>query len=124
MAKLNHEKIALYLLTTSSVREAAEKAKVAESTVYRLRKDPGFQETLNKIKDEMFQDTIHKSQGYCLEMLEVLRGIANDPAATDSSRVSAARSILELGIQSKTTELVQQEVDEIRKLMVMQNEGD
>lgn len=123
MPKLNHEKLALYILTTSSIRDAATKAGVSESTVYRLRKEPDFQVILDNIKNQMFQDTIQKSQGYCLEMLEVLREIAVNPLANDSSRVSAARSILELGIQTKATELVQQEVDEIKKLMEIRNEG-
>ncbi len=115
MAKLNHEKLALHILTTSSIRDAAEKSGVSESTIYRLRKDPGFQEILTKIKDEMFQDTIQKSQGYCLEMLEVLRGIALNITATDSSRVSAARSILELGMTMYENENILEKLKELER---------
>lgn len=122
MAKLNRENIAMCILTCSTYEEAAEKAGVSKSTLYRLRKEPDFQEVINQVKNSMFQDTIQKAQGYCLEMLEVLKKIANDKAATDSSRVSAARTVLELGLQSRNTELVQQEVEEIKR-MVIQNEG-
>lgn len=122
MAKLNREKLALNILTCSTIREAAEKSGVSESTAYRLKKDTEFQDTLNKVKNSMFQDTIQKAQGYCLDMLEVLKNIANDKTATDSSRVSAARTVLELGLQTRNTELVQQELEEVKR-MVMQNEG-
>lgn len=115
MAKLNHEKLALNLLTTASVRDAAKKSNVAESTVYRLKKDPEFQKLLNEIKNKMFQETIQKSQGYCLEMLEVLRAVALDQMATDSSRVSAARSVLELGLTMYETEEVIQRLQDLER---------
>lgn len=123
MAKLNRESIAMHVLTCSTYDEAAEKAGVSKSTLYRLRKEPEFQEVINQLKNSMFQETIQKAQGYCLEMLEVLKTIAKDKTATDSSRVSAARTVLELGLQTKNIELVQEEIEEIRKA-VTDNEGD
>ena len=97
MAKLNRENIAFNLLTCKTLNEAAEKSGVSLSTLYRLRKQPSFQKIVNRIKDELFKEAMQKAQGYCLESLEVLRIIMNDEVATDSSRVSAARTILELG---------------------------
>ena len=46
MGKLNKENIALNLLTSPTIKEAAEKSGVSISTVYRLRKQPSFQENL------------------------------------------------------------------------------
>lgn len=124
MAKLNKENIAVNLLTCKTLNEAAEKSGVSISTIYRLRKQPSFQKVINQVKDDMFKETIQKAQGYCLDMLEVLKTIANDNTATDSSRVSAARTVLELGLQSRNTELVQQEIEELKRMVVIQNEGD
>lgn len=115
MAKLNHEKLALNLLTTSSIRDAAEKSNVAESTVYRLKNDPEFQKLLNEVKNKMFQETMQKSQGYCLEMLEVLREVALDTLSTDSSRVSAARSVIELGLSMYESESIIQRLQELER---------
>ena len=78
MAKLNREHIAMHILTCSTYEEAAEKAGVSISTLYRLRKKPDFQEVINQVKNSMFQETMHKAQGYCMESLEVLRSIMND----------------------------------------------
>jgi len=87
-----------------------------------LRKNEAFQDVLKAVKDSIFNDAMQKAQSYALESLEVLRTIMNDTAATDSSRVSAARTVLELGLQLRTTELVQQEIEELKKGMI-QNEG-
>lgn len=122
MAKLNKETVALNLLTSPTMKEAAEKSGISEATLYRLRKNEAFQDVLKAVKDSIFNDAMQKAQSYALESLEVLRTIMNDTAATDSSRVSAARTVLELGLQLRTTELVQQEIEELKKGMI-QNEG-
>lgn len=117
MAKLNKENIAMYLLTSPTLEEAAKKAKVSTSTLYRLRKKPEFQEVMNQVKKEIFQDTLQKAQGYCMESLEVLRVIMNDPAATDSSRVSAARTVLELGLNSAEQEIIIDKIEQLERRM-------
>ena len=98
MAKLNKEEIAINLLTCSTLKEAAEKSGVSLSTLYRLRKQEEFKTIFNKIKKDNFNDAMEKAQNYCLESLEVLRTIMKNVSATDSSRVSAARTVLDLGL--------------------------
>lgn len=118
MAKCNKENIAMCILTTSSYEEAAKKAGVSKSTLYRLRKkDPEFQDIINQVKNNMFQDTMMKAQAYSMESLEVLRKIMNDGAATDSSRVSAARTILELGLNSAEQEMILAKIEELERMM-------
>lgn len=117
MAKLNRENIAMCILTTSTYEEAAEKSGVSKSTLYRLRKDPEFQDIINQVKNNMFQDTMKKAQAYSMESLEVLRKIMNDGAATDSSRVSAARTILELGLNSAEQEMILAKIEELERMM-------
>lgn len=97
MAK-NKEVIAMNLLTSGSYQEAADKSAISINTLSRLRKDPEFQQVVQKVKKEMFQETMNKAQAASVKALEVLHTIMNDTGATDSSRVSAARTVLELGI--------------------------
>lgn len=117
MAKLNKDNIAVCILTTSTYEEAAEKSGVSKSTLYRLRKDPEFQETINRIKNDMFQDTMKKAQVYSMESLEILRDIMRDSKATDSSRVSAARTILELGLNSAEQEQIINRIEEFERML-------
>ena len=116
MAKLNKDNIAVCILTTSSYEEAAEKSGVSKSTLYRLRKDPEFQETINRIKNDIFQDTMKKAQVYSMESLGILREIMCDSEATDSSRVSAARTILELGLNSAEQEQIISKLEEFERM--------
>lgn len=115
MAKLNKENIAVHVLTSPTYAEAANRSGVSLATLKRLRKDPDFQAVLEQAKKAMFDETMSKAQGYCLEMLEVLRAIATDNVATDASRVSAAKTVLDLGIQLHSMEAIEAEIAELKR---------
>ena len=118
MARINKELVALNLLTYPTSKEAAEKSGISRATLYRLKKDVKFQEVLQEVKNDIFRETMQKAQGYCLESLEVLREVAKDKAATDSARVSAARTILELGVTLHEDEnIIQKLADMERRLL-------
>lgn len=67
MARINKELVAMNLLTCPTSKEAAEKSGISVPTLYRLKKDTAFQSVLQKVKDNIFGETMHKAQGYCLE---------------------------------------------------------
>lgn len=115
MAKLNNEEIAIILFTSSSIKEAAEKSGVSISTLYRLRKKEEFKTVFNKIKEETFNDAMEKAQNYCLESLEVLRTIMKDLDATDSARVSAARTVLDLGLVMYENQNIVERLNELER---------
>lgn len=111
----NYENVALAILTTSTFDEASKKAGVSVATIGRYRKDTEFQKVLNKIKEQLFNESMQKAQGYCLESLEVLKAIMNDKMATDSSRVSAARTILELGISINDKKCIIEKIEKLER---------
>ena len=117
MAKLNKENIAMCILTTSTYEEASRKSGVSKSTLYRLRKDTDFQAIINQVKNSIFQDTMKKAQAYSMESLEILRDIAHDVNATDSSRVSASRTILELALNSAEQEQILNRIEELERML-------
>lgn len=118
MGKLNREKIALNLLTCPTIKEAAEKSGISITTMYRLKKQESFQQLLKEIKNDIFHEAMNKAQGYCLESLETLRNIMNNEGATDSSRVSAARAILELGLTMYEDENIIQRLNELERRLL------
>lgn len=117
MSKPNREYIAMCILTTASYDQAAKKSGVSKTTLYRLRQEPEFQELIVKIKNDMFQDTLKKAQVYSMESLEVLKEIMHDTSATDSSRVAAARTILELGLNSAEQELILNKIEALERVI-------
>lgn len=95
--KYNREQIALDLLLCPSNIEVCKKNNISEATLYRLKKDEDFKKMIAEHKERLFNKTMEKAQAYSLEALELLRKIANDEEASQSSRVSACSKIIELG---------------------------
>ena len=56
-----------------------------------------------------------------MDALDTLKGIMQDDKCTDSSRVAAARFLLELGMEAYTKEKI---IDEIESLKQALKEGD
>ena len=123
MAKRNYEQIALCVLTSPNLKAAAEKAGVSYNTLMRYRKKPEFQAAYQEAKKERFNLAMQKAQAYTLEASETLRDIQNNPINNESARVSAAKGILELGVQLHSMEAIEAELAELRKA-VMNNEKD
>ena len=90
-------RIALDLLLCRTNLEVCQRNQISETTLYRLKKEPEFQEIVSAQKRALFQDAMQKAQAYGAEAIEVLRDVATDATAPPSARVSAASKILELG---------------------------
>lgn len=115
MAKLNREAIAVHVLTCSTYEEAAKAAGISISALYRLRQTPEFQEIVHRVKGQMFAEAFTKAQGFSLSAIEVLKIIMEDTNATDSSRVAAARTLLEMSLNASETEMILNRIDELER---------
>lgn len=109
------EAFALNLLVCRTVKEAAEKTGISQSTATRLRRQESFQKCLSNLKEQIYADTMKKAQALSLDALETLRDIMQDAACTDSSRVAAARFLLELGMEAYTKEKILDEIESLKK---------
>lgn len=107
------EAFALNLILCRTVKEAAQKSGISISTANRIRKQEAFQSCLSDLKAKMFTDTMRRAQALSMDALDALQDIMNDRACTDSSRVAAARFILEFGMEACTKEQI---IDEIQRL--------
>lgn len=114
MAK-NREIIAMNLLTCKSLTDAANQSGISIRTLQRLRKKPEFQELVKQTKKDLFQACIDRSQAASIKALEVLNSIMDDESANDSSRVSAAKIVLELAYSSFEQEEILTKLDEIER---------
>ena len=115
------EAFALNLILCRTVKEAAQKSGISQSTATRLRKQEAFQKLLSGLKERIYSDTMKRAQALSMDALDTLKGIMQDKACTDSSRVAAARFLLELGMEAYTKEKI---VDEIESLKQALKEGD
>ena len=123
MARLNHESIAIHVLTCPTYAEAAVASGMSDSTLYRLRQTTKFQEALRKVKNRMYSEALTKAQVFSLGAIEALKGIMDNPCAVDSARVAAARTLLETGMAASELELILSRIDELERRMVDEKEN-
>ena len=91
------------LLNEPTIEAAAKRIGVGETTLWRWLQIPSFQEQYRQAKRRVVEHAITQLQSACGEAVACLREVMGDREATDSSRVSAARAVLEQSI--KTVEL-------------------
>ncbi len=91
------------LLEAPTIASAAKAAGVSEPTLGRWLQKPGFQEYYRQAKRKVVEQAITSIQKATEAAIGVLKEIMNDRSALASSRVTAARVILETAI--KTVEI-------------------
>ena len=87
------------LVSCASVRDAAAAAKISETTAWRYLQDPALKRALAERQTAVLG---HASRRLAREMgaaMDVLVEIMRDEEASDSSRVSAARAVLDSGLR-------------------------
>jgi hypothetical protein len=85
------------MLASSTIAEAAAAAKVTERTGQKYMQDPAVKAALGQAMDDGLSKVARETVDAMTEALTTLREIHKDRNATDSSRVSAARCILDAG---------------------------
>jgi len=78
------------LLDSTSVRAAAKKANLCESTLYRYLADPVFKGELSKRQDAIVSSVTAALTGLAGESVRTLRGILKSRTASDAVKCRAA----------------------------------
>lgn len=101
------EKAVVALLQEPTIEKAAQATGVGLRTLQRWLTDATFQEALRKAKADALADATAKLRVASGRAVRVLDEIANDADANSGARVSAARCILELGLEAHASEDLQ-----------------
>ena len=83
------------LLTSPKVEDAAALAGISATTAWRWHSDPGFQAGFREMQDNVLKDSLARAKACITEALDVLRDVMADSGNPPSSRVAAARAILD-----------------------------
>ncbi len=98
------ERVIAALLSAPSQAEAAEQAKVSQSTIERwLRDNNGFKKAYGDARRRLVEQAIGRLQQATNEAVDTLRKVMADVKAPATSRVSAAKAVLDTSL--KTMEL-------------------
>ena len=93
------EQVIAALLQYPTIPEAAKATGVSERTIYTWLRDDDFRDQYRLAKAEIVYQALGNLQKITGEAVEVLRDIMNDGSARSSSRISAAKTILETALK-------------------------
>lgn len=105
------------VMTCDNLATAAETAGIAESTLRRWMQDEAFKQRYRAARDHLLETAVNLLRTKSAEAVSVLVAISNDSESPAAVRVSAARSIISLGIAGEILELEERlsELEEISK---------
>ena len=112
------ESLIIALLSSPDLQTAAAKTGIGETTAWRwLREDEEFQAKYKAAKKQALSVAIAQLQQAASEAVQTLRDVAADTSSPASSRVSAAKSILELAMKASEIEDIEQRLAELEALI-------
>jgi hypothetical protein len=98
------ERAVVALLQEPTIESAAQVTGIGLRTLQRWLTDATFQESLRKAKCDALQDATGKLRMAAGRAVAVLDHIANNRRASYAARVTAARAIIEMGLEAHTIE--------------------
>lgn len=108
------EKAILALLTEPTIRQAAEVSGVGETTLYRWMQEKEFNQAFKDARKQAFSQTISRLQQATTDAVQTLRDIMTSADAPASSRVTAAKTVIEMAYKAYEMEDLAAELEEIK----------
>jgi hypothetical protein len=110
------EKALIALLDCGETKEAARIAGVGETTLWRWLQLPEFQARYRAARRQVVETAIAQLQSDCTIAVRVLREVAEDNQAPASSRVAAARTIIEQSVSAIELMDLQERIERLEEL--------
>jgi hypothetical protein len=107
------EALALALAGGQTLRGAAAAAKIAERTATRRMADPAFRQRVAELRGDMVQRSLGRMADGMSEAADVLRQLL--AARSESVRLGAARSLLELGVRLRESVELEQRLADLEQ---------
>jgi predicted DNA-binding transcriptional regulator AlpA len=108
------------LIECLTMKEAAKSVGVGEATIFRWMQERDFQKAFKEAKRRVVDQANARLQRASMEAVNTLRRIMNDPKKPPSSRVTAARIILDMSLKSVELEEVESRVEELERKLEAQ----
>jgi len=109
------EALALAVASGQTLRDAAQAAGIGERTASRRWADPAFRRRVSELRDDMVQRSLGRMADGMTEAADVLRQLL--AAESESVRLGAARSLLELGVKLRESVELEEEIGELGEII-------
>jgi DNA-binding MurR/RpiR family transcriptional regulator len=117
------ERALIALLDCGEIKKASETAGVNESTLWRWLQSPDFQSRYRAARRQLVETAVAQLQSDCTIAARVLREVAEDQQAPASSRVAAAKAILEQSTSAIELMDLQERVERLEQMLEAQGKG-
>ncbi len=117
------ERALLALLDCGEIKRAAEIAAVGEGTLWRWLQQPAFQSRYRGARRQLVEAAIAQLQSDCTVAARVLREVAEDAEVLASSRVAAAKTIIEMSLRGVELADLASRVERLESLLDEQAKG-
>jgi len=111
------ERALVALLDCGVIKEAAKTVGVNEATLWRWLQSPEFQSRYRAARRQLVETAIAQLQSDCTVAVRVLRAVAEDKNAPASSRVAAAKTIIEQSVSAIQLTDLQERLEEVERLL-------
>jgi hypothetical protein len=109
------------LLSKPTIEKAAKACGIGEATLRRWLKDEGFQERYRAAKKQTLDAVMGRLRQIAGEAVETLREVAVNQEAPPSSRIAAARAVLDMVIKVVEAEEVEDRLTAVEKAVLTRN---
>jgi hypothetical protein len=114
MTERKRSQIINALLTTPSVKAAAESLKMSQRTVHRALDDPTFQRELRKHCRQLVQGTVARLQHHCaLAGLTLASLVKSD---NEKIKLAASRAVLQIAVKGVEIADLEARIEELERL--------
>ena len=117
------ERALVALLDCGEIKGAAKVAGVGEVTLWRWLQLPAFQSRYRAARRQLVETAIAQLQSDCTIAVRVLREVAEDKEAPASSRVAAAKTIIEQSISAIELTDLQERLERLEQVLESQGKG-
>ncbi|NLK87804.1 MAG: hypothetical protein GX279_09970 [Clostridiaceae bacterium] len=104
------------LITCKRMKEAAQKSGVSETTLWRWQQQEDFKKMLQDCKSTMVERGLSRLQNHIFDAVEVLAEIMKATGAPEAARVTAARALIDFGVQECRVNEVLRRVEKLELL--------
>lgn len=103
------------LLTSSSQKEAYQKAHIAKATANRYQNDPKFQQQYRKMRRQSMEFTGNQLRELTAKAVHTLAKVLDDEKATPTEKTRAAKIILDSAFQVQQTQDILDRLDDLEQ---------
>ncbi|MHB1407792.1 MAG: phBC6A51 family helix-turn-helix protein [Desulfitobacteriaceae bacterium] len=103
------------LLTEPSMSEAAKKAGISQSTLFRWHQDPEFHERYREARRQAVSHAITRLQQASTQAVNTLQEIMESNDAPAAAKVSAAKIVLEMSVRAVEMEDLEARIETLEK---------